>query len=208
MATILIEGGAIVTLNSQHEVLDPGYLFVEDGSILALGPGAPPEGLLGRAGEVLHAAGMAVIPGMVNAHDHLFQTFVRGLSYDRSLLPWLQEIVYPISGTMTEHDVYLAALLGLVENLHGGATAVIDNQYLHCARGNDDAVCEAASRIGIRLLLARGWSDRNVPEAFCQAPGEILAETERLHRTWHNQGAGRIRVEFGPGAPWACSEEP
>ena len=207
MATILVEGGTLLTLNPRHDVLDPGYLFTVDDQIAALGPGAAPDQLKKQSDEILDATGMAVIPGMVNAHDHLFQTFVRGLSYDRPLMPWLEEIVYPVSGAMTERDVYLAAMLGLVENLHGGATAVIDNQYLHCARGADDAVCEAASRLGIRLLLARGWSDRNVPAAFCQAPDDIISETMRVHTAWHNHDHGRIRVELGPGAPWACSEE-
>ena len=63
------------------------------------------------------------------------------------------------------------------------------------------------SEVGIRLLLARGWSDRNVPPAIAEAPDTIVSEMRRVYATWHNQAGGRIRVEFGPGAPWACSEE-
>ncbi len=84
---------------------------------------------------------------------------MRGLSDNRPLMDWLRDIVWPISAAMTADDMYLAAMVGLVENLHGGATAVIDHQYLHTDPGNDDAACRAAAEFGMRYRLARGWTD-------------------------------------------------
>jgi len=149
---------------------------------------------------------MAVMPGMVNAHLHTFQSFIRGLSYDKPLRSWLEETVWPTATSMTAHDVYLAAKITLVENLRGGATAVIDNQYLHSDRGNDDAACRAADELGIRFLLARGWIDQYGPLSRRETASGIMAEMERLHATWHGRADGRICVEFGPASPWACSD--
>ncbi len=159
-----------------------------------------------RADQVLDASRKVVMPGMINSHEHLFQTFVRGLSDNRPLMDWLREIVWPISAAMTADDMYLAAMVGLVENLHGGATAVIDHQYLHTDPGNDDAACRAAADLGIRYRLARGWTDVNAPPSLMDNVDHILAETERVHSKWHGAANGRISVEFAPGVPWGCTE--
>lgn len=206
MANILIENGAILPLNRQGDIHAPGYLLIEGDAIAAVGPGEPPATIRARADRVLDASRKAVIPGLINSHDHLFQTFVRGLSDNRPLMDWLREIVWPVSSAMTAQDMRLAALVGLIENLHGGATAVIDNQYLHTDPGNDDAACQAAAELGIRLRLARGWTDTNAPAFLQDTCDHILAETERVHDAWHGKANGRITVEFGPGVPWGCTE--
>lgn len=206
MANTLIENGTLLPLNGR-ELLAPGYLLIEGDRIAAVGSGPAPAGLRERADRVIDASRMVVMPGMINSHDHLFQTFVRGLSDNRPLMDWLRDIVWPITAAMTARDTYLAAMMGLVELLHGGATAVIDHQYLHTDPGNDDAVCRAASELGIRLRLARGWTDTNAPDSLRDNTEHILAETVRAHNTWHGAANGRIAVEFAPGVPWGCTEE-
>ena len=98
-------------------------------------------------------------------------------------------------------------MLGLVENIRSGATAVTDHQYIHTETGNDDGVCRAAEETGVRFLLARGWTDMGYHPAFMESPERIFGEMERLHATWHGRANGRIRVEFGPLIPWGCSDE-
>ena len=144
MSNILIEQGAIVTVDDAGHVHTPGYLFLEADRIAAVGAGAPPSELRGRADTIIDASHMAVMPGMVNAHTHLFQTFLRGLADDKPLLEWLKVAIWPVAQALTEHDAYIAAMLGLVENIRGGATSVIDHQYVHTEAGNDDGVFRAA----------------------------------------------------------------
>lgn len=207
MANILIENGTIMPLNKGHDLFAPGYLLIEGSTIAAVGEGQAPSEVAARADRVVDASRKVVMPGMVNSHDHLFQTFVRGLSDNRPLMDWLREIVWPVSAAMTANDMYLAALVGLVENLHGGATGVVDHQYLHSDPGNDDAACRAAAELGIRYRLARGWTDTNAPEWLVDTTDHILSETRRAHDKWHGQADGRICVEFAPGVPWGCTEE-
>lgn len=207
MSTILIANGTLVTINDLQQVFDPGYLFIEADRIAALGAGEAPAELRSRAATVIDATHMAVMPGMINAHTHLFQTFIRGLADDKPLLDWLKTCIWPVASAMTEAEAYLAAKLGLLENIRGGATAVIDHQYVHTDPRNDDGVCRAAEEAGVRLLLARGWTDRDYHPAFMEPADQIIAETKRLHQTWHGQASGRIRVEFGPLIPWGCSDE-
>ena len=207
MSTILIEKGTVVTADDAGQVFDPGYVLTEDDRIAAVGTGLAPAAVRARADTVIDATFMAIMPGMVNAHTHMFQTFTRGLADDKPLLDWLQAATWPVGRAFTEEEAYLAATLGLVENIRGGATAVIDHSFIHTKPGNDDAVCRAAEETGARLLFARGWADMDYHPAFMETPDRVIGETTRLYNTWHEQASGRIRVAFGPLIPWGCSDE-
>lgn len=206
MSNILIEGGSIVTVDDSGQVLDPGHLFVESDRITHLGAGTAPTSLKNRADTVIDASHSAVMPGMVNAHTHLFQTMIRGLADDKPLLEWLRTAIWPVARALTEEDAYLAAMVGLVENIRGGATAVIDHQYIHTDPHNDDGVCRAAEETGVRLVLARGWADMDYHDAFMETPERIVSETKRLYDAWHGAAEGCIRLAFGPLIPWGCSD--
>jgi 5-methylthioadenosine/S-adenosylhomocysteine deaminase len=206
MSTILIENGSIVTINDAQQVYRQGYLFIEDDLITAVGAGDAPSQYK-KANTILDATLMAVMPGMVNAHTHLFQTFIRGLADDKPLLEWLETAIWPVAQGLTEEDAYVAAMVGVVENIRGGATSVIDHQYIHTEPGNDDGVCRAADEAGLRFLLARGWADIDYHPAFMEKPDQIVNETTRLRQKWQLDGHGRIRVEFGPLIPWGCTDD-
>jgi 5-methylthioadenosine/S-adenosylhomocysteine deaminase len=206
MPTTLIENGAVVTVDDEQRVLNPGYVLLEDDLITAVGAGQTPVSLR-KADTVIDASLMAVMPGMVNAHSHLFQSFIRGLADDKPLLEWLKATIWPVAQALTEKEAYVAAMVGLVENLRSGATTVIDHQYIHTEPGNDDGVCQAAEELGIRFMLARGWADMDYHPAFMETSDQIVAETRRLRQTWQGRGNGRIQVEFAPLIPWGCSND-
>lgn len=207
MHSILIENGAVLTVDDAGALHKPGYVYIEGDVIAAVGAGAPPETLRAGADERIDATHMAVMPGMVNAHTHLFQTFLRGLADDKPLLDWLAAAIWPVAQALTEEEAYVAAKLGLIENIRSGATAVIDHQYIHTEPGNDDGVCRAAEETGVRFLLARGWTDMGYHPAFMETPDQIMAEMAWLHAAWHGRANDRIRIEFAPLIPWGCSDE-
>ena len=86
---------------------------------------------------------MRLVPGRDAGHSERpyapFQTFIRGLADDKTLLPWLEAAIWPVGAAMGTEEAYLAGLLGMVENIRSGATAVIDNQYLHADDRTDEA---------------------------------------------------------------------
>lgn len=205
--TILIENGTVLTLaEDAPAVLDPGYVLIRDDRITAVAAGRPAAALVATADQVIDATHMAVLPGLVNAHTHLFQTFIRGLADDKTLLLWLRAAIWPVGAAMGAEAAYLAGLLGLVENIRSGATAVIDNQYLHSDDRTDDAFCRAARDVGCRFTIARGWADHDYHPVFQETPEQIIAALTELHDTWHGAADGRIRIAFGPLIPWGCSE--
>jgi len=205
--TIIIEKGTIISLDAAGKIFNPGYLQITGDQISAIGSGEAPEQMRAEAQTVLDASNMAVIPGMVNSHTHLFQTFIRGLADDKPLLDWLKSCIWPVAQYMNREECTLAAMVGLIENLRCGATAVIDHQYIHSDPSNDDGVVSAAETVGLRLQLARGWTDINYHPSLMESPERIIAESTRLFESYQGKANGRIRIEFGPLIPWGCTDE-
>jgi len=207
MGSILIENGTVVTVNDAGQVFTPGYVLIEADRITALGHGQPPAELRQRATTILDASLMAVMPGMVNAHTHLFQTFLRGLADDKPLLEWLKAAIWPVAKAITPHDTYTAGLLGMVENIRSGCTSVNDHHYIHIEPGNDDGIFRAAEESGIRFMMARGWADMNYHETFMETEDYVVKEMARLREAWHGKHNDRLRLQFGPLIPWGCSDD-
>jgi len=165
-----------------------------------MGVGDPPEEMRLQADQVLDARHCAVLPGLVNAHTHLSQTFMRGLAGGRPLINWLKEVIWPLQGVISPDEMYLAATLGLVENLRCGATQVIDHHKITATPDQTDAVLRAARDVHLDFILARAWSDRGKnPEP----PDQIIADLERLFDQTRDDG--RIQAANGPIALWRCS---
>jgi len=207
MTTTLVVNAAIVTVNGADDVIDPGWILIEDNFIDSLGPGQPGAAVIGRAENSIDCSGMAVMPGMVNAHTHLFQAFFRGLADDKPLLEWLKDCIWPGASHLDTETAYLAAKIGIVENLLGGATSIVDHQYVHADPLTSEAVCRAADDLGVRFVLARGWADRNYHEALTETADEIISRCRSLHAEWDGANHGLINVEIGPLIPWGCSDE-
>jgi 5-methylthioadenosine/S-adenosylhomocysteine deaminase len=204
MTTLLIENGHVLTMDEQATIHSPGWVWVEADRIQEVGPGRPPDALAYRTGRVIDAAHMAVLPGLVNGHTHLSQSFMRGLGDDKALIEWLKQIMWPIQAAMSPEEMHLASLLGLVENLRCGVTAVVQHHKITTSPAHVQAACRAAQTVGLRLRLARGWVDLG---EGAESPDSIIAEMIRLRQLWHGGAEGRITLSFGPMVPWRCSDE-
>lgn len=230
---LFIHGGTVITMNGSYEVFESGYVVTEGDTITDVGSMSSlnrssfsskaeeaqkktqAKDALGEAilkserldREIIDATGMVVIPGLVNAHTHLFQTFMRGLADDLPLGEWLRKAVWPLSCAMTEEDFYLAALIGCMENLKCGATSVIDNHYVHTNPRNDDRVFQAMKDTGIRGIVARGLADQGYKQELSETPDIIFRELDRLMEEYHGTCNGRLGLSVGPVNPWGCSQK-
>ncbi|MCS7056159.1 MAG: amidohydrolase [Thermoflexales bacterium] len=199
--TLLIRDATLVLAD---RVVPVGYVLIADGRIAAIGEGAPPDALIASAKRLLDGTNKVLLPGLVNAHTHLEQTFMRGYSANRTLLDWLKNCIWKLQSAMTPEDVALAVTLGLVEAMRGGATTIVDHHKVPLSRRHTDVVLEAADRLGVRLVLARAWADRG---ANAESPSAILDDLKRLFDEWHGAADGRLRIANGPLVPWRCSGE-
>ncbi|MGD2040216.1 MAG: amidohydrolase [Anaerolineae bacterium] len=204
MTTLLIQDGFIVTMDGAQTIHAPGWVWVDGAQVGAVGAGSPPPDRVAQAERVIDATNMAVLPGLINGHTHLSQTFVRGLADDKPLIAWLKQIMWPVQAAITPQDMRLASLLGLVENLRCGVTTVVQHHKITHSMAHVDATAEAAEAMGLRMLLARGWVD--LGDAG-ESPEAIVEAMSQLRDRWQGAADGRITLGFGPLAPWRCSDE-
>ncbi len=197
MSRILIHNGAVLGTGGW---LDPGYVVVEDALIASVAAGEPPPEQIAAAETVIDARHMAVLPGFVNGHTHLSQTFMRGLAGGRPLLTWLKELIWPLQNAMTPDMLRVAAQLGLVENLRCGATEIVNHHKVAHTPAHTDNVLAAAQQIGLRFTLARSWADRGTN---AESPNSIADDLARLFDQWRDDAL--ICIANGPLVPWRCS---
>jgi len=69
--------GGIVLAGPTFEVLDPGYLVIEEGRIIDLGAGRPAD----RSGIVLDAREAIVAPAFINAHTHVSDGIIKEVGF-------------------------------------------------------------------------------------------------------------------------------
>ena len=205
--TILLAGGAVVTVDGDGTLCDPGWVLTDGALITGVGVGDPPTAARRTADVEVDTTGAAVMPGMVNGHTHLFQTLLRGLADDKPLLDWLRDCIWPAASEIDAEAAAAATALGLIENLRSGTTAVVDHQYVHADPDIDEAVCRVADSIGIRYELASGWADRNYHPPLTESAETVLERIDPIRRNWHGASDGRITVGLAPLIPWGCSDE-
>ena len=207
MPGLLIENGFIITMNDQNGQHPSGYVVIFDHNITAVAGGDAPDSIREQVDEIIDASGQIVMPGLINSHVHLQQSLVRGLADDREVWDWVQNVAFPIYSEMDPDEVYLATMVGMIENIRSGATATTDNQTVRSNAGNFDAAFKAAKDSGIRYKLARGFNERGVPEQFVETADEIMADMERLFESWHGLENGRLRLDFNPHTLYLVTEE-
>src|SRR5262249_31598847 len=130
---------------------------IEDGVIVAVG--APGE-VSAPGARVVDWSGRALVPGTVNAHNHSFQSLLRGIGDDLPFLEWRDRALYRYSPRLDAEGVHTGALFAFGEMLLHGVTTVCDFFYLNDgANENASAVIAAAEKLGMRVVLARCFYD-------------------------------------------------
>jgi 5-methylthioadenosine/S-adenosylhomocysteine deaminase len=197
---ILIEHATVVTMNARDDVLRPGWIDVRDGAIAAVS--ATPLAAAG-ADRRIDGRGKVVMPGLVNAHTHLFQTFIRGVYEHLPFTEWLRRI-YHCGRVLTAEDCRLSAMLGSLESLKGGVTTVMDHQFLNRGVDLPEATLAGMRAVGVRTVLARTIMDVGTlaPKEVIESPDEGLRSVQSLldnHR--RDGGGGMLTLMTGPNTP-------
>ncbi|MFG2623036.1 amidohydrolase family protein [Streptomyces sp. NPDC048507] len=124
-------------------------VVVRDGSFLAVGDAARILRTHAHLDPV-RLPGHLLMPGFVDAHHHLAQTFGSALAYGEPS-EIFRRVWVPLEGSLDEESAYTAAKLAALEALRGGFTTVTDAGN---RTGVDvDVVASAARDAGIRCVL-------------------------------------------------------
>lgn len=171
---------------------EANVIAVEGGKISYIGKDLPDSF---AADDVIDGKGMLATAGMVNTHGHVSMTLLRSYADDMALMDWLENKIWPIEAKMNAKDVYWGAMLGIAEMLKSGTTCFAD---MYCFM---DDVARAVAETGIRANLSRGLI------GLAPDKDDKLAENTQLVKDWQGYDNGRIRITYGPHAPYTCPVE-
>ena len=212
MATLLAKNAEVlVTMDDSRRELRDAGIYAEDGVIKAVGPNSQ---LPSTADTVIDLSGQIVLPGFVNCHHHLDQTFTRNLpiAQHKDLFPWLQ-LQFRIWASRTPDDTRYSTLIGLAELAMTGCTTVFDHSYIFKNGCRVDDQIAAAREIGVRFQACRGSmslgeSKGGLPPDDCvEDEGDILKDSQRVIETYHDTAHGAmVRMTLGPCSPFSITE--
>jgi 5-methylthioadenosine/S-adenosylhomocysteine deaminase len=191
-AALAIRGGTLVTMDPLHTIVVGDLLVDAEGRIAAIAPTTENA----TAARSIDAAGMIVVPGLIQAHLHLCQTLFRGLAEDRPLLAWLRESIWPLEAAHDPDSIRASARLGIAELLLGGTTAILDMGTVH----HTATLFETAVETGIRYTGGKALMDTGdgVPPGLLETTAAALRESDRLADAWHEREGGRLRYAYSP----------
>ncbi len=193
MSRLLIRG-MVLPMTGPEDFYADGEIAIDGGRILSVGPrGSIPEGFVPE--RVLDYPNDVVMPGLINTHTHAAMTLLRSYADDLPLMPWLEDKVWPFEAKLTDEDIYWGTALALAEMIRSGSTTMLD-MY-----ASMDQVAEAVLSAGTRAVLSRGMI------GYAPNGPKALQENIELWKTYHQAGDGRVRVMFGPHAPYTCPAE-
>ncbi len=153
--------------------------------------------------EVHDYDGKIALPGFIDAHTHLTQTFARGLFDDLPLTQWLEKIW---TFRLDDEASYYSTLLGCLEAIRTGTTTVSemlvdrDDDYSPVVQ----AIFDSGLRANLGLAIGDYKEGENTPVATID---ECLEKTAALFNRLNSAGSGRIKVVVAPVGLPACTAE-
>jgi 5-methylthioadenosine/S-adenosylhomocysteine deaminase len=223
--TTLIRNAMIISMDAIHGATPfEGSILIEDGRITRIGSGVS----AGADCRVIAGEGKLVTPGLINAHTHSAEMFLRGRYEKLPLELWLL-YAYPFlrSSVPPKRVLYLRSMLLAMESIRSGVTTVVDH-FFDPPRHDIERLAEAVrayDEIGIRAVVSSAMMDIHPLDALPFARDVVPRELQDLLSygapispqaytdycssavsAFHGH-KGRISFMMAPSAPQRCSPD-
>ena len=110
---LILGNGRMITRDADNPYLECGAVVIDGTKIVKAGTLSEVKAAYPDA-EFLDAKGKVIMPAFINAHEHIYSAFARGLSvkgYDpKGFLDILDGMWWTIDRDLTLHDTYLSAM--------------------------------------------------------------------------------------------------
>lgn len=149
----LVKNGYVLTLDKNIGDFEKADILIEGKKIVEIRPNIEAADC-----EIIDASDMIVMPGFVDSHRHTWESLVRNIGPDWSLVTYLQNIYYGNLGALSRpQDSYVANLLGALEALDAGVTTLLDWTMI-ISPDHSDELIRGLQDSGIRAVFAHGVS--------------------------------------------------
>ncbi len=170
----VIRNAHVLTMDQSLGDLERGDIHVRNGMIVAVG-----RTLAAPGAEAIDAGRMIALPGLVDTHNHIWNTTCRNLVKEGPEKGYFATVM-ALGKEYTPEDTYHGVRLGCAEMINSGVTMVHD--WAHNVRSPEHARAElrALADCGIRSRFSYGHSHGGPPP---DQPMD-LADIASLQRQW------------------------
>ncbi|OBF86345.1 cytosine deaminase [Mycobacterium sp. 852002-51163_SCH5372311] len=169
MSRTLLRDAQVVTMSPQRPDAERIDILIDGDRIAEMSDRIDRPGA-----ETVDLAGRIVIPGLVNAHLHTWQSGLRFAGGDWTLPEYLHRLHGCLARHYTPGDIYIGNLAGALNQINCGTTTLGDWCHNNPTPEHTDAAIEALQKSGIRAVFLHGSPDR-APDV-----AHPLAEVDRL----------------------------
>ncbi|TFZ04993.1 amidohydrolase family protein [Ramlibacter rhizophilus] len=190
---ILIQRACVLTMDAALGDLTEGDVLLEDGRITAVGDQLSAEGA-----QRIDAAGMILIPGLIDSHTHMWQGPLKGLGAGNWGMADYQKHVFPLREKFGAEDMGDATFAAGVEMLDKGTTTVLDFCHNVMTPAHADQALAAHRRTGQRIVFGYGMLGSHGAPASEQ--DWRLAQVRELARTLDAKPTSLLRLGIAVGS--------
>lgn len=193
----IIKARWLVTVDTQHTLLEQHAVLVKGGEIVAIVPKTEiPEWASGW--PVVDCSQHALIPGLINLHAHSSMNLLKGYADDLALMPWLNEHIWPAERKWVSSSfVHDGSLLACAEMLSGGVTTFNDMYFF------PQATIEALKRLGMRANI--GLTVLEFPTNYAATASDYIRLGTEVRDQYKSDK--NISFSFAPHAPYTVSNQ-
>ena len=114
----LFKGGTIITMDATVPNLEIGDVLIEDDRIVSVGANIETDGA-----EVIDASASIVMPGLIDAHHHMWLGVMRRLMPDvDDIFAYIGVVAETLGAHYRPHDMYASTSLTAAASLDAGIT--------------------------------------------------------------------------------------
>jgi 5-methylthioadenosine/S-adenosylhomocysteine deaminase len=192
---ILIKADYILTMNKDDEVIEDGFVLIENDKILKFGK---LENLKEDVDYIIDDRPNILLPGFINTHTHIAMVGFRGFADDKDLMDWLNNYIWPAENRAVDREfIKLASELAICEMIRTGTTTYNDMYFFQ------EITAEVSKEIGIRAFLGEGLID--FPTPSFKKPEDGIKIVESFIKNYLNDEF--IYPTLCLHAPYSCSKE-
>ncbi|MET9671272.1 amidohydrolase family protein [Streptomyces sp. NPDC006475] len=175
----LLRGGTVITMDPRYGTLPSADILIENGLIEKVAPRIEADA------EIIDVSGHIVMPGLIDTHRHTWQTQLRSLCADWTLIDYIYAVRLAVSPAYTAEDIHLGNRLGSLDAINAGVTTLLD--FSHCTNSPEhaDAAITGLRDAGIRAVFGYGFYESSpaAPPHYA-THAERLADLSRVAETW------------------------
>ncbi|MEM7223083.1 MAG: amidohydrolase family protein [Pseudomonadota bacterium] len=173
---ILVRDAAVLTMDPALGDFARASILVEGERIAAVAPDLEADDA-----QVIEAAGMIALPGLIDAHRHLWQSPLTLTAADVDLAGYFAAIPGKLAPVYQPEDLYVANLAGALQALDAGITTLFDWSHVQHTPAHSDAAIDGLQASGLRAVFAYGFPNTG-PEWSMDSTLPLPDDVRRVRR--------------------------